>query len=161
MKQLVHNGVLVPEIPSPHGLVIRVRGELVKLTPKQEEMALAWAKKQGTPYVEDRLLPRLGRTREAQEALNDMGGPLYARMDLLGALQLCRLVEGPQQQELGRRRADGQGVADLVSNPPRHDAEGREPVRSPKTCFGGQLSGQVPADRHNAIDLTRLFSSFA
>jgi len=53
VKQLVHNGVLVPEPPSPHGLVITVHGEPVKLTPKQEEMALAWAKKQGTPYVED------------------------------------------------------------------------------------------------------------
>lgn len=53
VKQLVHNGVIVPEPPSPLGLVIKVRGEPVKLTPKQEEMALAWAKKQSTPYVED------------------------------------------------------------------------------------------------------------
>jgi DNA topoisomerase-1 len=53
VKQLVHNGVLVPEPPSPRGLVIMVRGEPVKLRPKQEEMALAWAKKQGTPYVDD------------------------------------------------------------------------------------------------------------
>ncbi|MFN2183417.1 MAG: hypothetical protein ACK2UU_05470, partial [Anaerolineae bacterium] len=30
----------------------------VVLTPKQEEMALAWAKKQGTPYVEDRTFVR-------------------------------------------------------------------------------------------------------
>ena len=58
MKQLVHNGVLVPEPPSPRGLVIRVRGEPVKLTPKQEEMALAWAKKQGTSYVEDPVFVR-------------------------------------------------------------------------------------------------------
>lgn len=58
MKQLIHNGVLVPEPPSPRGLVIRVRGEPVKLTPHQEEMALAWAKKQGTPYVEDPVFVR-------------------------------------------------------------------------------------------------------
>ena len=53
LKQLVHKGVVVPEPPPPMGLVITIHGEPVALTPKQEEMALAWAKKQGTPYVED------------------------------------------------------------------------------------------------------------
>jgi DNA topoisomerase-1 len=53
LTQLIHNGVLVPSPPSPRHLAIRVRGELVRLTPRQEEVALAWAKKQGTPYVED------------------------------------------------------------------------------------------------------------
>ena len=68
MKQLVHNGVLVPEPPSPRGLVIMVRGEPVKLTPKQEEMALAWATKQGTPYVDDPLFVR-NFLRDFSEAL--------------------------------------------------------------------------------------------
>ncbi|MGQ9492972.1 MAG: hypothetical protein ACUVR2_04335 [Anaerolineae bacterium] len=53
LTQLIHNGVLVPPPPEPHGLVLIIRGKPVQLTPKQEEMALAWAKKQGTPYVED------------------------------------------------------------------------------------------------------------
>ncbi len=53
LKQLIHNGVLVPTPPSPRHLVRQIRGERVALTPKQEEMALAWAKKHGTPYVED------------------------------------------------------------------------------------------------------------
>ncbi len=53
LTQLVHNGVVVPQPPEPIGLVLEIRGELVALTPKQEEMALAWARKQGTPYVED------------------------------------------------------------------------------------------------------------
>ncbi len=53
LTQLLHNGVVVPEPPAYQGLVIRVLGKDVKLNPKQEEMALAWAKKQGTPYVED------------------------------------------------------------------------------------------------------------
>lgn len=53
LKQLVHNGVIVPEPPPPMDLVIRIQGAPVSLMPKQEEMALAWAKKQGTPYVED------------------------------------------------------------------------------------------------------------
>ncbi len=44
---------MIPKPPPYRGLVIKVRGRSVKLTPKQEEMALAWAKKQGTPYVSD------------------------------------------------------------------------------------------------------------
>jgi DNA topoisomerase-1 len=54
LTQLVHNGVVVPQSPEPIGLVLEIRGEPVALTPKQEEMAMAWARKQGTPYVEDR-----------------------------------------------------------------------------------------------------------
>jgi DNA topoisomerase-1 len=53
LKQLIHNGVIIPEPPPYRGLVIQVQGEPVRLTPKQEEMALAFAKKAGTPYVED------------------------------------------------------------------------------------------------------------
>ena len=53
MKQLHHNGVLVPPRYETKGLTIKVRQEKIKLTPEQEEMALAWAKKMGTPYVED------------------------------------------------------------------------------------------------------------
>jgi len=53
LKQLIHNGIVVPEPAPPVGLVLEIRGRRVALTPKQEEMALAWARKQGTPYVED------------------------------------------------------------------------------------------------------------
>lgn len=53
MKQLHHNGVLVPLRYEGVGLTINVRGEEIKMTPEQEEMAMAWAKKVGTPYVED------------------------------------------------------------------------------------------------------------
>jgi len=53
LKKLIHKGIIVPEPPQYNGLIIKVRGIDFKLNPKQEEMALAWAKKQGTPYVED------------------------------------------------------------------------------------------------------------
>ena len=53
LKQLIHNGVVVPETPPYLGLVLTIQGAPVVLTPRQEEMALAWARKQGTPYVED------------------------------------------------------------------------------------------------------------
>ena len=58
LTQLIHNGVLVPPPPAPRGLVLTVRGTPVQLTPKQEEMALAWARKQGTSYVEDSVFVR-------------------------------------------------------------------------------------------------------
>jgi len=53
METLEHNGILVIDPPSYLGLSITMRGEVVHLTHLQEEMALAWVKKLGTPYVED------------------------------------------------------------------------------------------------------------
>lgn len=53
MKQLHHNGVLVPPRYEGKGLNIKVKRKKIKLTPEQEEMALAWARKMRTPYVED------------------------------------------------------------------------------------------------------------
>jgi DNA topoisomerase-1 len=54
LTELVHNGVVVPDPPAFLGLSLMIDGEQVALTPKQEEMALAWAKKHGTPYESDR-----------------------------------------------------------------------------------------------------------
>ena len=53
MRQLIHNGVMVPPPYEAQGLSVKVRGEDRRLTPAQEERAVAWAKKMGTPYVED------------------------------------------------------------------------------------------------------------
>jgi len=53
MEQLHHNGVLVPPAYKGQGLTIIVRGETITLNDEQEEYAIAWAKKIGTPYVED------------------------------------------------------------------------------------------------------------
>jgi DNA topoisomerase-1 len=58
LTQLVHNGVVVPDLPPPLGLVLTIRGTQVPLSPAQEGMALAWARKQGTPYVSDRTFVR-------------------------------------------------------------------------------------------------------
>jgi len=53
MEQLIHNGVMVPPRYEAQGLSVKIKGEEHRLTPEQEERAVAWAKKMGTPYVED------------------------------------------------------------------------------------------------------------
>jgi DNA topoisomerase-1 len=53
MEELHHSGVLVPPRYEGKGLAVKVKGEEIRLTTEQEEMAVAWAKKVGTPYVED------------------------------------------------------------------------------------------------------------
>jgi hypothetical protein len=40
LKQLIHNGVLIPDAYSPQGFTITFRGQPIKLTPLQEEMAV-------------------------------------------------------------------------------------------------------------------------
>jgi DNA topoisomerase-1 len=52
-KILRHNGIAFPPDYVPRGLSITIQGRLVKLNALQEEMLMAWAKKIGTPYVDD------------------------------------------------------------------------------------------------------------
>ena len=53
LDQLIHNGVIVPDKEPWRGLTIVARGRAITLSPHQEEMALAFARKKGTPYVDD------------------------------------------------------------------------------------------------------------
>jgi len=53
LKQLIHNGIIIPETPEYLGLSLRVRGQWIALSPAQEEMAMAWARKKDTIYVQD------------------------------------------------------------------------------------------------------------
>lgn len=48
-----HNGVAFPPDYEPRGLIAIIKDEPVQLNPEQEEMLMAWAKKIGTPYVDD------------------------------------------------------------------------------------------------------------
>src|SRR5487761_60262 len=52
---LSHNGVVFPEPykSDPRTNTISIKGEKIVMNLAQEEMAVAWAKKIGTPYVED------------------------------------------------------------------------------------------------------------
>lgn len=59
LKQLIHNGVVVPVSKDAiDNLILTIRGRERALTPAQAEMAMAWARKQGTPYVEDPVFVR-------------------------------------------------------------------------------------------------------
>ena len=53
LKHLIHNGVMIPDPYKPQGFTIPFRGRLLTLNPLQEEMAVKFAQKFGTPYVED------------------------------------------------------------------------------------------------------------
>jgi DNA topoisomerase-1 len=57
MKQLSHNGILIPKYESK-GFSISFRGKKIALTPGQEEMAVAWVKKLGTEYADDKVFVR-------------------------------------------------------------------------------------------------------
>jgi DNA topoisomerase-1 len=57
MKQLSHNGVIVPKY-EPKGFHILFRGKKIALTSEQEEMAVVWVKKLGTDYVKDKVFER-------------------------------------------------------------------------------------------------------
>ena len=58
MEKLHHNGVLVPARYEGKNLTVKVKGEEIRLTTEQEEMAVAWAKKVGTPYVDDKVFAK-------------------------------------------------------------------------------------------------------
>jgi DNA topoisomerase-1 len=109
VKQLVHNGVLVPEPPSPRGLVLMVRGEPVKLTPKQEEMALAWAKKQGTPYVEDPVFVR-NFLRDFSEALGVTPALSVEEVDFAPAVEVVQ-AEREAKARLTKEERKAQAAA--------------------------------------------------
>ena len=53
MDSMHHNGVMVPPKYEPQGLSVNIKGEPYQLKPEEEERIVAWAKKIGTPYVED------------------------------------------------------------------------------------------------------------
>lgn len=54
-KTLEHNGVAFPPEYEPRGFSIKIKGKTIKLNAEQEEMAVAWAKKKDTPYVQDQV----------------------------------------------------------------------------------------------------------
>jgi DNA topoisomerase-1 len=54
MRQLIHNSILVPHYEWKK-IHIKIKGSEVELNPQQEEMAVAWVRKLGTDYVNDKV----------------------------------------------------------------------------------------------------------
>jgi DNA topoisomerase-1 len=54
MRQLIHNGILVPRYDWKK-VSVKIKGTEVELDSHQEEMAVAWARKLGTNYVNDKV----------------------------------------------------------------------------------------------------------
>ena len=44
LKSLKHNGIFVPQY-EPKGFAVKIQGQTIKLTPKSEQMAVAWIRK--------------------------------------------------------------------------------------------------------------------
>ncbi len=61
-----HQGVAFPPEYEPRGLSVKIENNTLQLEPLQEEMLMAWAKKIGTPYVDDPVFQEnfLGSLRE-------------------------------------------------------------------------------------------------
>ncbi len=57
-KSLQHNGILFPDEFESQGIKIKIKGQQVELSLRQEEMIYQWAKKKDTPYVQDKVFQK-------------------------------------------------------------------------------------------------------
>jgi DNA topoisomerase-1 len=105
MKQLSHNGVMVPEY-EPKGFHILVRGKKIALTPQQEEMAVAWVKKLGTVYVTDEVF--------AKNFFDDFGAALGMRgisQADVDFSEIIRSVEKERNEKLSMSKEEKKRLA--------------------------------------------------
>jgi DNA topoisomerase-1 len=107
LKQLAHNGVVVPEPPPALGLVVRIQGVPVALTPKQEEMAMAWARKLGTPYVTDRTFAKNFMADLSQE----LGRDRALRVDDVDFGPAIEIVEAEREVKAQLTKEDRKALA--------------------------------------------------
>ena len=52
-KKFRHNGVAFPKPYEVKRVLLKIKGKKIEMNSETEEMAHAWVKKIGTPYVED------------------------------------------------------------------------------------------------------------
>jgi DNA topoisomerase-1 len=89
-KTLEHNGVAFPPEYEPRGFKIKIKGKTIALNAEQEEMAVSWAKKKDTPYVQDPVFQenfvkdflKLFPSEFKESTINDIDfGEIYAWVD--------------------------------------------------------------------------------
>ncbi|WP_455367918.1 hypothetical protein [[Eubacterium] cellulosolvens] len=102
MKQLIHNGVIVPERYKPKGFHIRLNNKERALTPVQEEMAVAWVKKLGTEYVEDKVFVKNFLT----DFCNALGIDPNLNLDNYDFAEIIRFVEAERQAKLSMSKEE-------------------------------------------------------
>lgn len=107
MRQLIHNGVLFPKRYAGKGLHIVVKGERMRLNPEQEEMAVAWVKKLGTEYVNDRVFAR-NFFKDFGKALGIKGGLSPEDVDFS---EVMTYIERERQLKLSLSKAERKQLA--------------------------------------------------
>jgi len=106
VRQLITNGVLIP-VYKPLGFRITFRGRELALTPDQEEMAVAWARKLSTDYVKDKVFVRnffadFGKALGISEAV----GP-----DDFDFSQIVKWLESERAKREGMSREERKALA--------------------------------------------------
>ncbi len=134
LTQLVHNGVLIPPPPGPHGLVLTIRGTRVRLTAKQEEMALSWAKKHGTPYVEDRVFKR-NFLRDLSAALAIEPSLSIDDVDFTPAIQVIE-AEREARASLSKEERKAQAAVRKAKREALREEYGYATVNGERTLLG-------------------------
>lgn len=95
MESLEHNGIIVLKLPEPHHFEIIVRGERITLNQLQEEMAIAWVRKLGTPYVEDPIF--------IENFMSDFSKALKARSPLgLDEVDFSSIIQFVEEERAAR-----------------------------------------------------------
>jgi len=108
IERLKHKGVLVPTY-EPQGFTIRYKGKRIKLTPEQEEMALAWVKKLGTAYVEDPVFAR----NFAGDFSKALGLETPAKMEDFDFSEIVRWVEAEKAKREAMSREERKKLAEV------------------------------------------------
>jgi DNA topoisomerase-1 len=108
LKELIHNGVLVPKRYEPIGFHILLNGKPIQLNAEQEEMAVAWVKKLGTPYVNDPVFVR--------NFFEDFGAALGLKEKVtpenFDFSEIIRFVEKEKQRKLTMTREEKKILAE-------------------------------------------------
>jgi DNA topoisomerase-1 len=102
LKQLIHNGVLVPDPYTPQGFTLTFRGQTIKLNPLQEEMAVKFAQKFGTAYAED--------AKFRSNFMNDFANALQLREKItvedFDWTPISRWIEGERTRKANMTKED-------------------------------------------------------
>ena len=108
MEQLQHNGVLVPSRYQRKNLAIKILGEKITLTQKQEEMAFAWVKKLGTIYVEDSVFTKnfyLDFSKELNFKVKPNDVDYYEVLSFIEKMRLLRVnLSKEEKKQLSYKR---------------------------------------------------------